>query len=113
MRTIYEQFAHGSYVDYELIVQWPVTPIRPDITMRVKLHSDSSYPFQSTAKVELWLPDVGWKELHSPNPLTMTAVWSTASPHNRDKHAVELSLHNAADRMIAVACQIIGLTAKA
>lgn len=109
MKLIYDHIAVGSYVDYQRVVQ--VTkegnPV-PD-TFRVKIHSDASYHFQSTAVVEVWLAMPGWVEVHRPHPLSISGqVWDSMSRYGDSSGATKVA-KALADDLLKVAFKIVGV----
>jgi hypothetical protein len=102
LTTITANYAVGSYVDYQRVVELP-----DGRRVRVVLHSDASYPVQSKAHVDLWT-EKGWAVAHQPHPLSMREVWEAASPYVRDQAAVRSRIETTADALLAVGIDIIG-----
>lgn len=99
MNTIYEAFVSSGYVEYECIVN------HCDRTLRVVMHSDSSYPNQSRATVCLWTP-AGWTNVHNPHPMSMVDVWKKANP-NHDAKTVKTLMVNTSTDMLELAFKIV------
>lgn len=97
-KTFYESFVNTQYCEYERITDYFEVGI-----LRVVLHSDSSYPNQSSCRVDKWTAN-GWVHVHAPHPLAFKDTWAKSGIHDRNSG---MNLAQLADKLLATAIEII------
>lgn len=93
----------ASYVDFQRICE------QRGVRFRVLVHSDSSYPNQSRARVDRW-DGVRWQEVHHVDPMAHLPVWKALSGYLPvERHgAVRVEAARFAAELLAVALRVVG-----
>lgn len=104
MNLIHEELVIGNYVDFQRILE---VGALNSTTLRVRIHSDPSYHFQSTAVVEVWSEVNGWMEVYRPHPLSgQESRWDDMSRYSPAGSARKAAGKHA-DELIHVACRVL------
>lgn len=100
------EFSISSYVDF-----MRVCVDAHGRKFRVTIHSDSPYPNQSKATVELW-DRSRWQGVHRVDPMAHQAVWQALNGYlPKDRHGtIRVEAERFAARLLAVALEIVGET---
>jgi hypothetical protein len=97
------EFSIAGCVDYQRVCE------QRGVRFRIFVHSDSSYPNQSRARVDRW-DGVRWQEVHRVDPMAHFAVWKALSGYLPvERHGVvRAEAARFAAELLAVALRVAG-----